>query len=295
MENHARYGEFIYTHTADSLSVNLFMASELQWPERGLALRQETRFPEEAATTLLVAKAPADPITLRIRHPFWIDAARLPVTINGESVATSPNRAASRKSSASWQAGDRVHVALPMKLRIVRQTQCPGWVSIFNGPILLSGRIGCEGLERKDFIGPYTPIKAFRSLNRAPLFVAHSDDGSARPDHPGARPPGQLPHPRSGQAVRRDALAVPTIHFQRYAIYWQLSDSARAAELQREGRRGRAPRTGTGGQHHRPRAPRRTAAGDRSPASLREIPHRLWTVRQTFPRRPTMADGSVSP
>ena len=35
MENHAKYGETIYFHTADSLYVNLFIPSELNWPEKG--------------------------------------------------------------------------------------------------------------------------------------------------------------------------------------------------------------------------------------------------------------------
>ena len=34
MENHAKYGDTIYFHDADSLFVNLFIASELTWPEK---------------------------------------------------------------------------------------------------------------------------------------------------------------------------------------------------------------------------------------------------------------------
>ncbi len=35
LENHARYGELIYSHDGDALSVNLYAASELAWAERG--------------------------------------------------------------------------------------------------------------------------------------------------------------------------------------------------------------------------------------------------------------------
>lgn len=34
MENHGKYGEFIYTHQGDSLWVNLFVASKLNWEEK---------------------------------------------------------------------------------------------------------------------------------------------------------------------------------------------------------------------------------------------------------------------
>ena len=36
----------------DNLFVNLFIASELDWPERGIRLRQETDFPVEEGTTV---------------------------------------------------------------------------------------------------------------------------------------------------------------------------------------------------------------------------------------------------
>ncbi len=75
MENHARYGELIYTHHPQTVSVNLFLASKLKWPERGFALRQETRFPDEAATALVIRSAPAEEMTLRIRDPFWLAGA----------------------------------------------------------------------------------------------------------------------------------------------------------------------------------------------------------------------------
>jgi len=35
MENHAKYGDTIYFHDAQSLWVNLFIASELSWKEKG--------------------------------------------------------------------------------------------------------------------------------------------------------------------------------------------------------------------------------------------------------------------
>lgn len=42
MENHGKYGEFIYTHVHDSLFVNLFIASELKWKEKGIVIMQQT-------------------------------------------------------------------------------------------------------------------------------------------------------------------------------------------------------------------------------------------------------------
>src|SRR5450759_3522265 len=54
MENHTKYGDTIYFHDDRSLYVNLFIASQLTWREKGLVVRQETRFPEEDTSHLTV-------------------------------------------------------------------------------------------------------------------------------------------------------------------------------------------------------------------------------------------------
>jgi hypothetical protein len=234
MENHAKYAEFIYTRDAQSLQVNLFIASELQWPEHRLALRQETRFPDEAATTLVITTAPADPVTLRLRHPFWLDGPQLAVTVNDQPVETSSQPGGFAEIKRVLKAGDRIHVALPMKLRVVRQAQCPGWVSVFQGPILLAGELGSAGLTQRDFIGPYTPIKAMLPLNRAPMLVADADaDLLARI----APVDGQPCTFRTRNLAKPEDVTLSPffrLHFQRYAIYWQVADAAHAAEQQRQ-------------------------------------------------------------
>ena len=57
MENHARYGESIYWRDAAGIYVNLFIASRLDWPEKGIRLRQETNFPQSASTKFEIGRA----------------------------------------------------------------------------------------------------------------------------------------------------------------------------------------------------------------------------------------------
>ena len=56
MENHGKYNQFIYTHKGDSLYLNLFIASELNWKEKGVKIEQETKFPDEEQTQLTITK-----------------------------------------------------------------------------------------------------------------------------------------------------------------------------------------------------------------------------------------------
>jgi DUF1680 family protein len=222
MENHAKYGELVYTHDGDALSVNLFVASELKWPEKGLVLRQETSFPDEDASTLVIVKTPAEAMKMRIRHPAWLASEKLPVSINGELAAVTSKKGGFAELSRKWKAGDRIEVELPMKLRVVRQHQCEGWVSIFYGPIMLAGELGSEGLEQIDYMGRYTPIKAYGPLDKAPVFVFETDEEIL--SHLSPVPGRPSCFRTSGLVKPEDVTLAPffRIHFQRYAIYWQL-------------------------------------------------------------------------
>ncbi len=75
VENHAKYGDSIYWHDADGLYVNLFIPSELTWREKGIRVRQETKYPQEETTRLELTCAQPTTFALRIRQPGWAASA----------------------------------------------------------------------------------------------------------------------------------------------------------------------------------------------------------------------------
>ena len=86
MENHAKYPDTIYFQSDAALWVNLFVASALTWRERGLTVRQETRFPDEDTTRLTFTAEQPTRLTLKLRYPSWArDGASL--RVNGQAVA----------------------------------------------------------------------------------------------------------------------------------------------------------------------------------------------------------------
>ena len=140
MENHSKYGHFIYTHDRDTLFVNLFTASQLS--NKRFGLKQETRFPYEPHTRLTITKGGT--YTLAIRHPEWT-TEDYEVRLNGVKQQTSGKALAKGQSGAFYikarfKAGDVVDVDLPMEMRL---EECPGlsdYVAIKYGPILLGAR-----------------------------------------------------------------------------------------------------------------------------------------------------------
>ncbi len=86
MENHGKYNEFIYTHQHDSLFVNLFVASELNWHNKKIKIKQETKFPYEEKTKLIITEG-ASPFKLMVRYPSWVNDGALKISVNGKAIA----------------------------------------------------------------------------------------------------------------------------------------------------------------------------------------------------------------
>ncbi|MDP6848019.1 MAG: glycoside hydrolase family 127 protein, partial [Kiritimatiellia bacterium] len=66
MENHAKYGDTVYFQDDDTLWVNLFIASQLDWKEKGMTIRQETLFPAEDTTTIKLSVKEPRKFTMKI-------------------------------------------------------------------------------------------------------------------------------------------------------------------------------------------------------------------------------------
>jgi hypothetical protein len=144
MENHAKYGDSIYFHNADSLYVNLFIASKLNWKDKALTITQTTDFPDEARTKLTVnAPAPVE-LTLNIRHPAWCEAAT--IKVNGQTQADSQSPGSYVAIKCTWADGDVVEVELPMKLHTEPLPGSTDTLAVLYGPIVLAGTLGKAGL-----------------------------------------------------------------------------------------------------------------------------------------------------
>jgi uncharacterized protein len=140
VENHAKYGESIYFRGGDSLYVNLFIASELNWAERGVKVRQETRYPEQGQTRLVVSCQNPVRFDLRLRRPAWATAA-FEVRVNGRRqwLVSSPGEYA--VLSRTWASGDAVEVHMPVTLRTEAFRDNPGRFALLHGPLVLCAAV----------------------------------------------------------------------------------------------------------------------------------------------------------
>jgi len=161
IENHAKYGDSIYFHDGDrALYVNLFIASELDWQARGVQLRQETRFPDQASSRLVLrCQQPAE-WELRVRHPWWATAG-LEIRVNGQlqSLASQPGSYA--VLTRTWQDGDTVELSFPFSLRTEGFRDNPRRFAFLHGPLVLCAEVA-EGQPRPAVVAE--PNQALASL-----------------------------------------------------------------------------------------------------------------------------------
>ena len=140
LENHAKYSRGVYYHDRDTLWVNLYVASQLHWRDKGLTIRQHTRFPESNSVRMEIACQRPVRATLRLRHPHWSTPAML-ARLNGRPLDTGlPGTYLD--ITRHWRDGDVLEVELRTPPRIERMAHHPSKLAILSGPIVLAGVLG---------------------------------------------------------------------------------------------------------------------------------------------------------
>ena len=150
LENHTKYGEFIYAHQQDTLYVNLFIPSQLNWKEQGVTLTQETLFPDDGKVTLRIDKASKKKLTLMIRIPGWAGSSKdYAITINGQKkkYAIRPGVSTYLPIHRKWKKGDVITFNLPMEVSLEQIPDKKDYYAFLYGPIVLAASTGTEHLD----------------------------------------------------------------------------------------------------------------------------------------------------
>jgi hypothetical protein len=231
MENHGKYNQFIYTHQNDSLFLNLFVASELNWTAKGIKIRQETRFPDEEQSKLIVTSGTAR-FTLMIRYPYWVNDGAIKVTVNGKIVSYTSHPSSYIAVARTWKKGDVVTIELPMHNAAVQLPNVSNYIAFMHGPILLGAKTGKEdlvGLVADN--GRWGHIAGGKKLplNEAPIIIENNLTSLVNKIVPVAGKSLTFQFsPKIKMINPINAVLEPffRIHDARYEMYWMtLSDS----------------------------------------------------------------------
>lgn len=211
-EEYNKLTDTIYFNDGRDVWVNLYLDSALDWKERGLKLAQQTRFPDEARTRLVVEAAPAGRLAINLRIPSWTsDAAR--VLVNGKLLDTAPVPGSYLRITRQWKKDDTVTLDMPMSLRAEGFADNPTLRAVLYGPLVLAGQFPLGAIPRPAR-KPNIPEVSQSPIAVPELAVA----GKA----PGAwlKPHGPMTWRTSG--IGQDIVFKPFHASQeRYAIYWK--------------------------------------------------------------------------
>ena len=223
MENHGKYGQFIYTHVGNALYVNLFVASELNWKEKGLTLKQETAFPY-AETSKITITSGKGKFPLLVRYPGWVKPGAFSVKVNGKAVDIITGPSSYVTIDRQWKKGDVIEVSFPMHNSVKYLPNVPQYIALMHGPILLGMKTGTEDLAHlvadDSRFGQYASGKKL-PINEAPILVNDNIDAIAEQITPiDGKPLHFMLKTKMENGISGILQPFFEIHDSRYMIYW---------------------------------------------------------------------------
>ena len=241
LENHTKYGEFIYAHQKDTLYVNLFIPSQLTWKEKGVTLTQETHFPDDGKVTLRIDKAPKKGVTLKIRQPQWTGHSKeYNVKINGKSEASIVEENSNYLTlHRKWKKGDVITFNLPMKVSLEQIPDKKDYCAFLYGPIVLAASTGTghlDGLYADDSRGGHIAHGKQIPLQEVPMLIGNPE--SIR-NSLHKKDDNQLIFTFDGNvypAQNKTLELIPffRLHNARYAIYFRQANEEQFKIIQKE-------------------------------------------------------------
>ena len=216
VEEFAKFGDSIYFHDERGLFVNLFIASELSWPEKRVRWEQETESPEQGKTLLRIRTDKPASMSLNIRIPYWATLGGK-IILNGEAQRVFSSPSSYLTLDRTWKDGDRVELILPMGLHFDPLPGDPTVQAAMYGPLVLAGRLGNENLAKSEVYLGYDPVPAGKPVP-VPGAQSRSKDSVSW-----VEPGNQGLNFRASAGDRKIAL-IPFYKLlgERYVVYWKV-------------------------------------------------------------------------
>lgn len=218
MQAPAKLGKMIYAKAEDTVYVNMYVASTLDWAEKGIKLSQNTTFPVENSSTITVDCKKAKRATIALRHPWW--SKEMSVTVNGEQV-TAEQKDGYILIERKWKKSDEIVITLQPELRYEVVPGGKHYHAYFYGPVLLGTRVADPAMTKADFRRTRVNVGTKRvPMEWAPEIIASPEaliSTMKRDDKDGVL---RFYVPSTHSTKEFWLEPYNNIHFSRYAMYF---------------------------------------------------------------------------
>jgi DUF1680 family protein len=194
LENHTKYGESIFFYSGDTLYVNLFIPSQLNWTAKGITVRMDTPYPNSDTVQLTVTGSAYMPIKIRV--PFWLRRS-MEVRINGTLQPRINTPGTYVTYNTTWSGSGTIALVMPQTLRFEKTPDNTAIGGVMYGAQLLAGQYGTNNLGSTPSLNATTVVKAAGS---SLSFTGTASTGTVT----------LVPYYR--------------MHNQRYSVYWNLTN-----------------------------------------------------------------------
>jgi uncharacterized protein len=219
-EEFAKFSDTIYFHRGGDVYVNQFLASTLDWKEEGFAIEQQTQFPREQGTRLILRVSRPATRTIHVRIPGWTrgDAE---IKVNGRSLEAVADPGSYLAIRRTWRDGDTIDVSLPMRLWTEPLSGDESTRAALYGPLALAADLG-----------PGPTDQAARSLYEPfPKVIPPPDALPRASTKPDTNPADwirvdsavDLRFTASSESTKLTLMPLYEVEDQRYAVYWNLT------------------------------------------------------------------------
>ena len=212
-EEYAKLTDTIYFHDDDALYVNLYVDSQLEWPQKGLSFKQETRFPEQQGTTITVSAKNPVQLAVNLRIPYWAQGGSLKV--NGALLPVFASPGSYLTLDRAWKSGDKIELSLPMGLHMHAMSDDQTIQAAMYGPLVLVGRF--EPVTREMSYGDYEPKPG--DQRKVPDITADPGSPTAWIEADAKQP---LTFQTVGQSQPLTLVPLYRVIHERYAVYWKV-------------------------------------------------------------------------
>lgn len=226
MENHTKYGELIYAHDNKNIYVNLFIPSTLSWKEKGIVLKQNTRFPFEESSTIIMTLTKPSQFALLVRHPSWMKQAKIMVNNKPVTVKAADNGYVTL--NRLWKTGDKVTVHLPMHTSAEQLPDKSSWITFLHGPIVLAAvteKTDLKGLRADDSRMGHIANDSLYPVEDAPIIQSSQNDFASALKPVAGKPltftANSLIYPSKYKNI--ELIPFFQLHDARYIMYWPVS------------------------------------------------------------------------
>ncbi len=186
MENFTKLGDTIYMQDDNTLYVNLYQSSVLDWSEKGCTIKQESNIPDGNTAKFTVTGNAKLDICFRI--PDWI-AGGMTININGVKYNYQTVNGYA-KVTGDFSSGDVIELTIPSKVRAYSLPDAPDVYGFKYGPLVLSAELGKENMKTdstgmwvtipKEKVVPSETIKLAKEGQSVAAFMAEIDEHLVR-------------------------------------------------------------------------------------------------------------------